>query len=230
MYNKLNKFEEEFKTIYKEHIDILKKQREYTIEATRLLNIVADKNDFILTASQFSTLSFECLFGISEALEKGYFAQCEVLVRWYLELCHIYRYLWQNPQEFVKWQSGKRIRPKDVGKFFEKMGLESAKETYEALSNAVHGNDGFINYYYSRSFSSPKNEFQIIFLGKLLVNLMFIAQKFNYVSYQILIPYIGNDTKILISQYESLEEDILKLTKEFNKIETAYINSINTDH
>jgi hypothetical protein len=159
----------------------------------RLMSVHCERHLFIPTALQFSRISVETPPAVLSLLMDGHLAHCAILLRWYVEMAHLYWFLWRKPSEFEAWKSGRQIRPKDVKAFFISEKLPPWKNAYDDWSNFVHGNHDFLDQFHLLASRTPNSPAQEILIGSILVNVAFISQKINVFSLQILGKIIDVD-------------------------------------
>jgi hypothetical protein len=211
----LNKFTQEFKEDFKEHIDLIEKIKNFTNELKRLATIVQNREDFIFTSIEFANISIENIDSIILNLESGYLTQSQILLRWHLESAHKLFYLWNKPDKYREWLNGIKIHPGPVRGFFNKKGLPSWLLEYDIISNIVHSNYKFVSNHFGFDKNREKDEDQINRVGIILARLMLIANKVNYVSVESLRPYMGKDHDDIVEKYNKLDNEVMKLVGKY---------------
>lgn len=202
------KFEHEFQTLYSKRLQIVSKITSLTDQIGRLLSKHHSKEKFIPTALQFARVFVETADALITLSKLGHIAQAYALLRWYLELSHLLLFLYQNSDKYEDWLNGEQIRPKKIGRYFEKSRLPTWKTTYQDWSNVLHGNSVFLENYHSIAQRTPKSNGQVMLVGNILINVAFITQKANYFLLDLLHP---------IAQRDELEP-LLKASDEFDKV------------
>jgi len=203
-----------FQDKYKEHVDLLNAIIEQTDRLGKLTSQNIEKEMFFHYMIQFAKIAIETPEGLICLLERGNISQCYVLLRWYLEICHLCYYLWQNPSKLEIWKKGNQISPGEVRGFLMKMKLQSWKETYNDWCNVVHGNEVFLNAFDIVAKKTPVNSNQILILGNAFLNIIVLTQKFNYVFGKALQPYIEVDLwHELATLYNKHDDKIFELTE-----------------
>jgi hypothetical protein len=164
-------------------------------------------------------MSLESVDAIKLNLRKGYVSQAGILIRWYLELSHLFYYLYMNPEKLIEWFGGRKIRPGEIGKYFEKEQLQSWRDAYELLSNIVHLNQKFVSGHYRFFHETPKDQIQIMLVGKLLIYAANLSCKINAVLTKIIRPYLDSDYSEIEEMYKTHEKKIIELWEQRNIIE-----------
>jgi len=223
---KSGKFEQEFSDRFARHIGILGEIRKQTLKMGPMLEEHKEKDEFIETAKQFALINIDSPSCIVACLRSGHIGQAHVLLRWFLEMCHLCYFLWKNPDDYKEWLAGKWKKPSEIGKFFEKMGLATWRKDYEEWSNIVHGNSNVVTKYHTISNVVEVNEGQVILVGQALRNLLFTSHKFTNIFGKLLQPHIGDAFKEIALRYNELEEQIFKLSDEQNEWEKKFMGEV----
>ncbi len=205
------KFDEQFNGEFKEIVELIEEIAGLTRQIKGLLEIIVDRTEIIGTALDVADLSVESVDAIMINLRKGYISQAEILIRWYLELSHLFYYLWKNPSRFKEWLNGKKIKPKKIGEFFEKEKMPSWRDVYEFLSEIVHNNEKFVSYHYGVDINTAKDQRQIMLVGKLLIIIAYLSCKIDHVLLKIICSYMGSDSAEMVGKYNLFEEKIIEL-------------------
>ncbi|MFH2035179.1 MAG: hypothetical protein ABIJ45_02150 [Candidatus Zixiibacteriota bacterium] len=184
---------------YLEYVDLIQQVKAQTSELSRLLDIVQNRSVIHKTAFELSNISIETVDCIIMNLKYGYLAQVQVLIRWYLEMCHLSRYLIDNDDKYKKWLKGDKVRPKDIGVYFEKiLKFPSWKYYYNELSEYIHFNPIFIENHYRIELSNHEEvDLHELLVEQSLANVMLLSQKFNYAILEALKSPMGSDFNIL---------------------------------
>ena len=229
--NKIMKFEKVLNNELREAVDIIQRIKSLSNDCWRQLSCIVyegkNKEDkFYETAVHFTRINIEAIDAIFNLLKKGNITESVVLLRWQLEIGHLFFYLSYNKEQYDQWLSGTQFRPKIIGEFLEKKGLASWKDMYTDWSNVTHGNSLYVENCAVVSKMTPLEKDQIILLSQLLRNLMFTSHKITNVVGLLLKPVLQTSeyNKITI-EYNKLEEQILKFSEEHNVKENIFINS-----
>lgn len=223
-YNGAYKFQSELEKRFSDQMSVIRRTTELINHMGGLLSVRHEKDKFLETALQFARIAVETPESIVSILRSGHIAQAHVLLRWFLELAHLCFYLWQNSSEYGKWLNGEQIRPGKIGKFFETAKLASWQSTYGDWSNVVHGNSMFVENYHVVAKRTRTSEDQVLLIGSVLMNLMWITHIFNYVCGKALQPHIGDEFLTLAKRYNELEEIIMKMSDEQNRNERLFMD------
>lgn len=218
------KYDPEIDTKFSDYYAVLISTGELAEEYGRRLSLCAKNELMARTLIQFARLAVETPDSVLRLLRSGELAPCYVILRWHLEMSHLCYYLWQNPTEHTLWLKGKRIRPRQVGKFFETRGFATWKHAYEDWSNVVHGNNLFVDKLHVTSCRSEKTDAGVMLVGNAFVNLIWVTHKFNYVLGKYLISQRGTEMDELSRRYNSLEERVFEVTKMQHTLKNNVMN------
>jgi len=174
-----DKFEEEMHGRYGLWLETITKSTSLTDKIGRLLSKHHADDDFLPTAIQFAKVCVETPDAIIRLAKSGDIAPSYVLLRWYLEQCHLLWYLWKNPDQYKKWLSKTRITPGEIGRYFESVSLQTWRDSYVDWCNVVHGNAPYLERYSLIARRSPKDEGQVLILGQILFCVAVLTQKMN---------------------------------------------------
>lgn len=227
------KFESVLNSQLPDAVKILERVKALTNECGKLLASALKKdenNQVCRTALHFTRLNYEAVDCIFMCLKAGHLAEVYVLLRWLLEICHLFYYLSKNCAKFIKWLSGEEIKPKTIGQYFENEGLASWKKSYAEWSNVTHANSVFVEKSFLTSRMNPENDGQILLLSRTLRNLMYTAHKINTTSANILKESISVEKyNVIAKEYMALEDQILAFSDEHNKREAMRMKELNDE-
>lgn len=210
------KFAHEYESEYSEYVSIINRTIDFTSELKRLLGIIQHRTDFIDTCLNIADISYDNVNSILLILKDGYIAQAQASIRFYLELSHLFFFLYKNPERFQEWKNGEEVRPQEIGKFFAREKLQTWFETYEELSGTIiHPSFLFVSKYYGISPSTPKDELQSVLVGRILLQLAYLACKVNHVLCQSVRPFLGSDFQTIVQRYNGIENSIMNLVDDY---------------
>lgn len=220
-------------TIIEENTDafcLLERIKEVTNHCGQGLNsalksVKGKENDFLETAMHFTRINYEAQDSIYKILEMGHISEGIVLLRWLLEIGHLYYYLWQNEDEFIKWLNGKEIRPSTVRIYLEKHGYATWRNVYGEWSDITHANCSYIKNCFTISRMAKIDKGQKIILSQALRNLMYCSQKINLVTGNILKELLPIESyNEIASECNNLENEIEAYSNKHNLEEKKYVN------
>ncbi len=178
---------------------------------------------FNKTALQFNRINYEAIDAILLLLNSGHLTESVVLLRWHLEMVNLFYFLANNKLRYEKWLIGEQIRPKEIGEFIEKAGLETGSKAYFDWSDFVHLNSPFVE---NSSFIAKMNideNGQIIFLNRVLCNMMQIAHKINLVIDPLIKHFIPKSSYLQITnEFNQIHDLIIKLDNVRNEKESDF--------
>jgi len=212
----MEKFEYEFNGSLSNHISVLIKIRALTEELERSLRMAGDDKPLFSMAIQMAQISIQSQQCIMSILQSGFISEAHILLRWSLELAHKAFYLAEDPSEYERWISGQEIRPSQIGNFIQNRKFPPWKSIYDEWSDIIHGNYRFVRIQSFIGYNTPANNDQLVIVGQALRNLMIISHKMNSVLCHVVQPYLGSDCDILIAEYNALEDEIVKIHREYD--------------
>lgn len=208
------KFDSVFQDNFKEHTSLLDGIIKQTDELGRLTSKHIEKDQFFHYMIQFAKIAVETPECLICLLRKGNISQCYILLRWYLEICHLCYYLWKKPSKFEKWKKGKQISPSEVRNFLTKKELQSWKDTYKDWSNIAHGNEIYLYNLDITAKRTPADNNQVLILGNAILNILVLTQKLNHVFGKALQPHLEvNKWNKIATLYKKHDDNIFLLTE-----------------
>lgn len=164
---------------------------------------------FVETGLQFVRINHDALSSIKDSIESGHLAQSFVLVRWHLELSHLFCFLWKNPDDYERWKGGGQIRPSEVGEFFTRQGMATWESVYDICSDVAHGNAKYIEKASGISYMAPIDVDLLSDVDTALKYLMITGHKINMIGISLLKNIAPvSEYNALAKAYETLELDV----------------------
>ncbi len=220
------KFEEKLNAEFPEALSILARVRKLSNLCGKTLTDFVERGDhkgdeFYESACHFNRINYEANDSILMLLRAGHIIESVVLLRWHLEVGHLFYYLANNRPKYKEWLAGKGIRPSTIGKFFKKQGFATWFETYADWSNFTHVNSRFVDCSYNLSRMKPTDETQTIALSRMLRDLMFTSLKVCWVNEKLLKRVLPSSEYVhIVAEYNDLEKLVLKYSEEHNERES----------
>ncbi len=227
------KFEDAFRGRLSEAVKLVVEVREVCNSCGRLLDNSLNQgkhgdNNFYVTALQFTRINYDTIACIKHGIQSGFLTQSFVLLRWHLELAHLFYYLWKDQEAYRRWVQGEQIRPREIGKFIEEEGSATWEETYLDWSNVTHGNALYVENCFTISRMTPIDDKQVILAGHALRNLMFMGHKINMVSGNLLKELVDvAEYNPIAEKYNSLDDDIWAYSHKQNREEDEMLSGDN---
>lgn len=175
------------------------------------------EKQFVATGLYFSRINYDAIDGIMNSIKYGFIDQSMVLLRWHLELSHLYYFLWKDQEAYQRWLTGTQFHPKEISKVFIEKNYATWQKPYSIWSDITHGNAKYVENCLTISREARVSGSQIIDVARILRSLTFNGQKINSVSANIL-KGIADTIKYnpIAKQYNLLEHDILTFYEEQN--------------
>ena len=135
--SKTERFAVEFESEYGDWIRTIGKVHQLTRQIGRVILTCQEQSRFLHTSLRLTELCFEAVPEIIGLARRGAIAPSYVLLRWLVELAHLYWYLANNPDQYTNWCTGGKVRPKCIGRFFRDQKIPGWRLTYEEWSNVT---------------------------------------------------------------------------------------------